>query len=983
MARLCPLLPAIPLLAFASGPTAMAGVTITLDTDSPALRFGAQELSAALTEKGIESSVEVGDRGDVVVRVEPSAVGDKAESFAIRNQGGRVEVTGGEIGVMYGLLDLADSVALGRSLDQIEPKRARPFLPMRGIKWNVPLAGGAYAGAEGGRPGEWFWSRDFWEKHLAMMARSRYNVLTIWNGCPYHHLVRLDGIPDSTDLDPGQIDANIAFFRWVTGRARELGIDTYVITWNIHVPPSFAEAHGIEAAGVDTPEVREYLREAVRAMIDTYPDLTGIGTCPGEQMRMSAQEKQDWIADVYFEGLTRASRKVPLFLRYWQGDPQATAQMLDRVKWPEPVYLSVKFNGEHMYSSPRFHLLDRSWLTLADKRWKVFWHLRNDCLFRLKWGDPSFVRETIRNCRAEYSCGQFWGSEGLKPGTDGSHQPQSDGYAKYDYEFERKSEMYALWGRLSYDPDTPDEVLLIDYRRRFGDVAEDAFDALGQASRVIPLTTSFHWNYMNGDWQPECNIGSWNTSYEQSIRNYRDQETFHSVKEYVFNATIDERLCNIPDFVGAEMSGRPLPEGQLSPLDAAAEIIAAAEEAEASIDSAEANLGDADGEFACLAGDVRLSAELGRYYGKKIQAATHLGRLLIAADEQARKPGVELLSECAEHWRNVVSIAAEQYPTSRWRDQLPQVEADIEYARTVRPLVRHRTEWQVGALDRLVESVQALPPADWRRAESQVLVEEGEGRGLAPWLARMNATLGFGGVDLRDATGKPQAAAYLARRTYTADRAGHADILLRTELPAAAFLNGELLGHFLRSKTGAHYLTTRVNEGANEVLVQVLAGDGTEDVRLGLEISVLPVHDIVARIECEAAERIEPPMMVASDSGCSGGACVSVPIDAGRGDDAEGNPVDRGRMVIPFSLDEAGDYDVWARVFWPATTANSYFIEVDESETVQFGQDETFGRWHWVKARDSYSLEPGPHRLVLRTRETNTLGDVVVIAPAQ
>ena len=247
----------------------------------------------------------------------------------------------------------------------------------------------------------------------------------------------------------------------------------------------------------------------------------------------------------------------------------------------------------------------------------------------------------------------------------------------------------------------------------------------------------------------------------------------------------------------------------------------------------------------------------------------------------------------------------------------------------------------------------------------------------------MNAALGFGGADLRDATGKPRAAAYLARQTYTADDAGHADIVLRTELPGAAWLNGEPIGRFRRSSTGAHYLTAPVAGGGNDILVQVLAGDGTEDVRLGLGISVLPVHDIVARIECEAVERIEPPMTVTPDPSCSGGACVSVPMDAGRGDDAEGDPIDHGRTVIPFRVDKAGDYDIWARVLWPATTANSYFIEVDDSETVQFGQDEVYGRWHWVKDRDSYSLGPGEHRLVLRTRETNTSGDVVVIAPAQ
>ena len=47
-----------------AGPAALGDVTIALDTDSPALRFGVQELSAALTEAGIQSNIEVGGRGD-------------------------------------------------------------------------------------------------------------------------------------------------------------------------------------------------------------------------------------------------------------------------------------------------------------------------------------------------------------------------------------------------------------------------------------------------------------------------------------------------------------------------------------------------------------------------------------------------------------------------------------------------------------------------------------------------------------------------------------------------------------------------------------------------------------------------------------------------------------------------------------------------------------------------------------------------------
>jgi hypothetical protein len=967
----------VPLAMFAAA-AASADLSIALSADSPALRFGAGELQRALEARGIVSKVAAAASGDITPRVDPSAVDGQAEAFVIRKDGDRIVVIGDEIGAMYGLIDVGETVALG-GLESVEPKRARPFLAMRGIKWNLPLAGGAYAGAEGGRPGEWLWNRDFWEQFLQMMARNRYNVLTLWNGCPYHQLVHLDDIADATDVPREQIDANIEFFRWATRRARELGIQTHLITWNIHVPPSFAKAHGIEAAGVDSPEVRDYIRRAVRALIDTYPDLTVIGTCPGEQMKMSAQEKQDWIAGTYLAGMRDASRTVPFFLRYWQGDPAATATMLDREKWPAPVYVSVKFNGEHMYSSPRFHLQDHRWLDMAGKRWKVFWHLRNDCLFRLQWGDPEFVRATVRNCKAPYSCGFFWGSEGLKPGADSSHKPASDAYAKYEWEFLRKAEMYRLWGRLGYDPETPEDVLSLDYRRTFGSAAEESAEALAQASRVIPLTTSLHWNYMNGDWQPEYNTGSWNTSYEMSIRSFRDKESFHSVKEFIFNDVIDDSLCNIPDFVALQMTGRPLQPGRLSPLDAARQIVDAADAAESHIIAARQALGKADPEFACLEGDVRIQAELGRYYGKKIAAATDVARVMIAGDESARPEAVRLLEECARHWRNVADVGAEQYPTTNWRDQIPQVQADIEFARAVQPLPRMATTWQVAAVTAGAKLPEDAGKLTWRDVQTGPLVEEGEAQGLGPWLDRLNAALGAETVDLRRTAGAAGSAAFAVKRRFDAAAAGVADLVIRTDHPTTVWVNGEPCGTADRPSC----LTAAVRQGANETLAEVRVPRDARATAFGLEVSVLPAAGIVARLECEKAEALTAPMVVAKDPGCSGGACVQVPRDAGRGDDAQGKPIEHGRMTFTFPVEEEGRYDVWVRVLWPATTANSYFIRMDDGEIAQFGQDEVFGRWHWVKSKDSYALKPGKHTLILRTRETNTRGDVIAIARAQ
>lgn len=72
--------------------------------------------------------------------------------------------------------------------------------------------------------------------------------------------------------------------------AKERGIDTYLVNWNIFVSPAFAKAHyvttdnaghAIKAKGDTSALVKRYTREVVTQVLDEYPDLTGLGlSCP-------------------------------------------------------------------------------------------------------------------------------------------------------------------------------------------------------------------------------------------------------------------------------------------------------------------------------------------------------------------------------------------------------------------------------------------------------------------------------------------------------------------------------------------------------------------------------------------------------------------------------------------------------------------------------------------------------------------------------
>ena len=102
--------------------------------------------------------------------------------------------------------------------------------------------------------------------------------------------------------------------------AKNRGIETYLINWNIFVSPEFAKAHNVCDYCIegrhfvpigDTSEIiKDYMRESVKAVIDTYPELTGLGITLGEGMGgMTAAEREQWLLDSYVQGMRMASRK--------------------------------------------------------------------------------------------------------------------------------------------------------------------------------------------------------------------------------------------------------------------------------------------------------------------------------------------------------------------------------------------------------------------------------------------------------------------------------------------------------------------------------------------------------------------------------------------------------------------------------------------------------------------------------------------------
>ena len=650
----------------------LSNAEVVKSVPGPLTEFGA----AAIRSSAGESSL-----GRVEIAVSADL---KPEAFRIRKTSAGYQITGGDArGAMYGGLDFAEQVEL---TGNVREKDEQPTLAMRALKYNIPLPGTGYLSEEDLANNQWFWDLDYWRKFFDMAARNRYNAITFWSAHPYDRMVRIAKYPEATAVPAAELDRNIAFFRQLFQMAAERGLDTYLITWNIHVSRAFAERHNIEAAGLDLPLVRDYQREAIKALFATYPMLTGLGTTAGERMgTMPVKERLDWIADTYFAALREVGRPVPFILRYWQAEPEATAAMLGSLNYPGPVYLDIKYNGEHMYSSPKPHVADRKWVDLAHGRYRLLWHLRNDDLFVLRWGDPDFVRETIRNMMGPDSAGFIEGSELDVPGVDRIHTEAAKAHLDWKYKFEKHWFRYMLWGRLGYAVAEPDETWRGHFAHRFGAAGPDTFEAVRQASKIAPLITSYHWNYMNGDWYPEGSIGTWNTSYEQPRVNYRRATMYHPIETYIFNNTIDSTFANIPEFLaGSKATG---------PLEVADRLDGYGRHALELIGQARSHVERSAKEFECTEADLRAYGNLGIYYGQKLRGAAHLARFLFGAGEEERKAAVRNLESALAAWKRVVAATSAHYVPHEvwlfgqfdWKRYQPDVEADIRWAKEAKP----------------------------------------------------------------------------------------------------------------------------------------------------------------------------------------------------------------------------------------------------------------------------------------------------------
>ena len=96
-----------------------------------------------------------------------------------------------------------------------------------------------------------------------MMAENRFNALTLWNLHPFTYMIRPRNFPAACPSTDAELEQWRVFWRTLFRMAKDRGIETYLVNWNIVVSPEFAKAYGVKEKNDQSEIVRRYTRECV------------------------------------------------------------------------------------------------------------------------------------------------------------------------------------------------------------------------------------------------------------------------------------------------------------------------------------------------------------------------------------------------------------------------------------------------------------------------------------------------------------------------------------------------------------------------------------------------------------------------------------------------------------------------------------------------------------------------------------------------
>jgi hypothetical protein len=409
------------------------------------------------------------------------------------------------------------------------------------------------------------------------------------------------------------IDEKIEFWREVMAYAHSRGFEYYLVNWNIFTYGA-AGKYGItddRNKSATCEKTIAYMRKCMTTLLETYPDLDGFGVTQGEHMSEDKDANTRFMAQTYGLGMAdylkaHPERKLRFIHRWHMADfSDMKENFAVLMKQPNVTFdMSYKYSKAHMYATaaPRW-IKDSEQDALRKNHLKSWLTVRNDSFFFHHWGDPAFVRAYIDGIpgKGDWFRGMLLGSDGFCP-TRVFYSKNS--VTQGMLEVQRRWYMSMLWGRLTYNPSTPDAVFKNHMKLRYPTVSSDElFTAWSKASRGLPKATELvHGDFkLDFQWWPEAC---------QSHKGFLKIADFAAAKP-----GNGSKLCSIADSAAKRCNGGK------SSFELADEIEADAKAALAIVEQMKA---ETNSDLGVTLNSIKNMSYLTLYYAQKIRAATHL-----------------------------------------------------------------------------------------------------------------------------------------------------------------------------------------------------------------------------------------------------------------------------------------------------------------------------------------------------------------------
>ena len=647
-------------------------VFVLYEKDVPQIEYAARKLTDALIERQYDITDAHTDYDFLIsLTVHPDQPG--AEAYSIIPEGKIITISGGDRrGLIYGTLELVEFLRNGVFLDNVKREEGKPNLEFRGIKFNLPWHTYRPSSALD-QHFETVRDLKYWEAFLDMMVANRFNAISLWNLDPYTFMIKPKNFPEACPWSEKELEEWQHLYREIFRMAKERGLDTYIVHWNIFVSKEFSEAHNVAKENFyphyyvrgDTSEiVRRYLRESVKQVLEEYPNLDGIGVSHGEGMAgMTPLQRQKWMDDVLIAGMLEADRPVKLIHRVpfssgTSSEPgvsknveQVTRAAMERLgdRFNGPIWVEIKFNWSHGHSTPKLEKvhggkLGDTYFVPKPKNYKITWQIRNEDFFALRWGVSDFIRKHIaENGQADYVGGYFIGSETYIPALD--YFTAVEEPVDWTWAYERQWLFYKLWGRLLNDPETSDEVFQAEFNRRYGSQGVHLLHAYALASNTQLRLASLYdsrWDF---------------TLYSEGFLALQGDSTrYISVDRLIEQPTMASEYVSVREYVEKTISGETIDDKRITPPKLADMLEKDNREALRLVENI-----DVSGSASLMyeVADIKVWAYLGLHLAEKLRGAVALQTYRMQG--RLQNEAVEHLKNALGYWDKVIEITRPIY----------------------------------------------------------------------------------------------------------------------------------------------------------------------------------------------------------------------------------------------------------------------------------------------------------------------------------